>query len=145
MQFGHGESVADKDGGGFDIFCSVRVDVESRVVAQFYGFCFSVAEQLQRAARLINAYDIKVHGLAVAIDAGRLQSCGAKLCGHVISGFLETGAASVPAFEGVVGEKLHVRPPALAESIPIRGLRAREGARKNQQQGSEHALTAFHV
>ena len=55
--------------------------------------------------------------------AGRLEAYRAKLPFDVLEGFVEPGGADIPALEFVVGQKLDMRPPALALGREIRGLR----------------------
>ncbi len=86
----------------------MRIDAEKGIVAEFHRLHVSVAQQIERAARFVNAHDVEIHGLAITIDAGGLQTCGAELLSHVVGGFLEAAAAGVAAFEAVVGEKLNV-------------------------------------
>src|ERR1700689_4715872 len=54
VQFGDGETVADKDGAGFDIFRGMRTDPEHRIFPEFQGLRFALAKQIERAARFVN-------------------------------------------------------------------------------------------
>ncbi len=108
VQFRDREPVADKRGAGFDILRRVRIHAEHGIVAEFHRLHFSIEEQIERTASLVNPDNVKIHGLPVTIDAGGLQTCGAELLSHVVGGFFEAAAAGGAAFEPVVRNKLNV-------------------------------------
>ena len=104
---------------------------------------FSIAQQIERAAAFVDPYNLEVHGLQIAIDAGGLQTCGTKLLGHVAGGLLKAAAAGVSAFKTVIGQKLNVGPPAFAQRVPV--LRESGASSKSQGKAGKQTVTWFHA
>src|SRR6266571_4794803 len=69
---------------------------------------------------LIELRRVEFHRLSVAVRARRLQPRVLELLCHVRRGFLVALASGVASFQFVIGQVLHVRPPALPQRFPIR-------------------------
>src|SRR6266581_5273973 len=94
---------------------------------------------------LIKLRRVEFHRLNVAVRARRLQTRVPELLCHVRRGFLVALASGVASFQLVIGQVLHVRPPALPQRFPIRssshrGDSAKQAETHNNSSASPHRI-----
>src|SRR5216683_2885350 len=94
---------------------------------------------------LIELRRVEFHRLNVAVRARRLQPRILELLCHIRRGFLVALASGVASFQFVIGQILHVRPPALPQRFPIRarshrGDSAKQAETQNDFPESPHGI-----
>src|SRR5580700_1860572 len=121
----------------------MRTYSEHGILAEFQRLRLSIAKQVERAASFVDLYHLEVHGLPITVNTRGLQTCVAELLGHVGGCFFETAAAGGAAFEAVVGKKLDVGPPQLAQRVPVR-VRGEPGT-PNKSSANKQPARSFHL
>src|SRR5712692_2255732 len=138
LQLRHGQPIAHKNRIGFCFLRSVMIHRQKPVFPQFHRFRFAVAQKFQRRFALIDLARDEFHLLCVSFQSRWPKPRLLELPRHIRRRYLKPRAPRVAPFQFVVRQKLHVRPPALPERLPIR-------SRGHRRDSAQHSDTQCHL
>src|SRR3989454_5438010 len=134
---------------GFDTFGGIHAHAEHGILAQLYRLGLAIANQLEARVLLVNLPHVEFDRLEIPRGAGRLQTSVLEYLGDIGGGFAMPFAAGVPALELIVGQKLHVGPPAYPVRVPVAGRGRQHSAnkrdRKSTRLNSSHLVISYAV
>jgi len=128
------QSVADENQRGGNIGRSAGcAGADEGIVRKRQCRGLAARNQGERGFGFVDFELIEADGLVETVRAGRLEPGFLELLDSVCLRFAETLAASVAAFEGIVGKKFDVRPSGVAVEVGRRGSLLRWGNRSKSQ------------
>ena len=137
------QAIAYENRGCFDRR-RIRRRNEEALDAELHGFGFSVAQQFERGVFFVELQHIELDRLRVTPIAGGLQSGRLELVRDVRRGFGESFGAGAAAFQFVVRQILHVRPPGPAMSVPVLRCAHADHRERGQQYSNGEFKIEFH-
>jgi hypothetical protein len=124
---GDRQPVADEHHLRFQRAVEFAAGAERGVLPNRQRLLLAITDERERGLSRHECPALEPHRLPESVDAGRLQADRLKLALDIFHGLVIPRRADIAALEFVVGQKQHVRPPALAFGGQIGGLRGRAG------------------